>query len=291
MDFAGDVVLVTGAGAGLGRSYALLLAREGARVIVNDLGTAPDGRGIMGDSAQHVVDEITAAGGTAVADSHSIADPDGAQAAVASAVEHFGRIDAVINNAGIVRYGGFQRLTPDDIRAVLGVHLIGSLLVTRAAWKVMQSQRYGRVVFTSSSIGLLGSPGQAAYGGAKGALVGLTRVLATQGAAYGIHVNAVAPMAVTRLNEEIMSGIFGNATAQLSPDAVAPVSAFLVHRRCTLNGEVVSTAGGRVARFAVGTGPTIGGLDAPEAVRDAMDSVRATAPARWWSRPESSSVR
>jgi NAD(P)-dependent dehydrogenase (short-subunit alcohol dehydrogenase family) len=291
MDFAGDVVLVTGAGAGLGRSYALLLAREGARVVVNDLSTAPDGRGIIGGSAQHVVEEITAAGGLAVADTHSIADPDGARAAVASAVEHFGRIDAVINNAGIVRYGGFQRLTPDDIRAVLGVHLIGSLLVTRAAWKVMQEQQYGRVVFTSSSIGLLGSPGQAAYGGAKGALVGLTRVLATQGAAYGIHVNAVAPMAVTRLNEEVMSGIFGSATAQLSPDAVAPVSAFLVHRQCTLNGEVVSTAGGRVARFAVGTGPTISGLDSPEAVRDAMDRVRATAPARWWSRPESCGVR
>jgi NAD(P)-dependent dehydrogenase (short-subunit alcohol dehydrogenase family) len=288
MDFAGDVVLVTGAGAGLGRSYALALGRHGARVVVNDLSTAPDGRDVIGGSAQRVVDEITAMGGEAVADAHSVADPDGAQAAVARAVEQFGRIDAVINNAGIVRYGGFQRLTPDDIRAVLGVHLIGSLLVTRAAWKPLRDQGYGRVVFTSSSIGLLGSPGQAAYGGAKGALVGLTRVLAAEGAVHGIQVNAVAPMAVTRLNEEVMSGIFGSATPQLSPDAVAPVTTFLVHRQCTLNGEVVSAAGGRVARFAIGTGPTIAGLDSPEAVRDAIESVRATEPARWWSQPESS---
>jgi NAD(P)-dependent dehydrogenase (short-subunit alcohol dehydrogenase family) len=286
MDFSGDVVLVTGAGAGLGRSYAHLLARQGARVVVNDLSTAPDGRDLIGGSAQHVVDEIKAAGGEAVADTHSVADPEGARATVAAAVEHFGRIDAVINNAGIVRYGGFQRLTPDDIRSVLGVHLIGSLLVTRAAWKGMADQGYGRVVFTSSSIGLLGSPGQAAYGGAKGALVGLMRVLATEGAGHGIQVNAVAPMAVTRLNEEVMAGIFGSATPHLSPDAVAPVGAFLVHRQCTLNGEVVSTAGGRVARFAVGTGPPVSGLDSPEAVRDSMEAVRATEPARWWSRPE-----
>jgi NAD(P)-dependent dehydrogenase (short-subunit alcohol dehydrogenase family) len=285
VDFAGDVVLVTGSGAGLGRAYAHLLAREGARVVVNDLSSAPDGRSVIGGSAQEVVDEITAAGGIAVADAHSVADPDGARAAVATALDHFGRLDAVINNAGIVRSGGYQRLTPDDIAAVLGVHLIGSLLVTRAAWAPMKDQGYGRVVFTSSSIGLLGSPGQAAYGGAKGALVGLTRVLATEGAAHGIRVNAVAPMAVTRLNEGIMSSMFGSATEQLSPDVVAPATAYLVHGECRLSGEVVSAAGGRVARFAVGTGPLVGDLDSPEALRDAIADVRATSPARWWSPP------
>jgi NAD(P)-dependent dehydrogenase (short-subunit alcohol dehydrogenase family) len=278
VDFAGDVVLVTGGGAGLGRAYAHLLARQGARVVVNDVSSAPDGRSLIGGSAQKVVDEITASGGTAVADAHSVADPDGAH-------EHFGQLQAVINNAGIVRSGSFQRLTPDDVQAVLGVHLIGSILVTRSAWKPMQAQGYGRVIFTSSSIGLLGTPGQAAYAGAKGALVGLTRVLAAQGVGHGIRVNAVAPMAVTRLNEEVMASIFTTATEQLSPEAVAPVTAFLAHRDCTLNGEVLSAAGGRAARFAVGRGPTIGSLDSPEAIRDAMPHLRATEPARWWTPP------
>lgn len=254
MDFAGDVVLVTGSGAGLGRAYAHLLAASGARVVVNDLSTAPDGRGVIGGSAQQVVDEILAAGGEAVADAHSVADAEGATAAVATALEHYGRIDAVINNAGIVRRDYLHRLTPEDIEAVLDVHLIGSILVTRAAWKSMQDQGYGRVVFTSSSIGLLGTPANAAYGGAKGALAGLTRALAAEGVGHGIAVNAVAPMAVTRLNEAVMSSIFGTVTERLSPDIVAPVAAYLVHRECTLNGEVLSAAGGRVA-LCPGNGP------------------------------------
>jgi NAD(P)-dependent dehydrogenase (short-subunit alcohol dehydrogenase family) len=286
LDFAGDVILVTGGGAGLGRAYAHLLAASGARVVVNDLSTAPDGRDIIGGSAQRVVDEIIASGGVAFADEHTVADPDGARAAVATAVERFGHIDAVINNAGIVRSGGFHRLTPDDIRAVLGVHLIGSILVTRAAWPVMKEQGYGRVVFTSSSIGLLGTAANAAYGGAKGALAGLTRVLAAEGVGYGIQVNAVAPMAVTRLNEAVMSTIFGPATEQVTPEAVAPATVFLVHRECALNGEILSAAGGRVARFAVGTGPATAGLRSPEEVRRAFGAVRATQPARWWCEPD-----
>jgi NAD(P)-dependent dehydrogenase (short-subunit alcohol dehydrogenase family) len=276
---------VTGGGAGLGRAYAHLLAQRGARVVVNDVSSAPDGRSLIGGSAQKVVDEITASGGIAVADAHSVADPDGAEAAVATALEHFGQLQAVINNAGIVRSGSFQRLTPDDVQAVLGVHLIGSILVTRSAWKPMRAQGYGRVIFTSSSIGLLGTPGQAAYAGAKGALVGLTRVLAAEGVGHGIRVNAVAPMAVTRLNEEVMASIFTTATEQLSPEAVAPVAAFLAHRDCTLNGEVLSAAGGRAARFAVGRGPTMGSLDSPEAILDAMPHLRATEPAHWWTAP------
>jgi NAD(P)-dependent dehydrogenase (short-subunit alcohol dehydrogenase family) len=285
VDFAGDVVLVTGGGAGLGRAYAHLLAASGARVVVNDLSTAPDGREVIGGSAQRVVDEISATGGEAVADAHSVADPDGARAAVDTALEHYGRIDAVINNAGIVRSGAFHRLTTDDIQTLLGVHLIGSILVTRAAWKAMKDQGYGRVVFTSSSIGLLGTPANAAYGGAKGALAGLTRALAAEGVGLGIAVNAVAPMAVTRLNDAVMSSIFGAATGRVTPDAVAPVTAYLVHRECTLNGEVLSAAGGRVARFAVGSGPAVAGLRSPEDVRDAFGAVRATEPARWWAPP------
>jgi NAD(P)-dependent dehydrogenase (short-subunit alcohol dehydrogenase family) len=285
VEFAGDVVLVTGSGAGLGRAYAHLLAASGARVVVNDLSIAPDGRELIGGSAQRVVDEITALGGEAVADEHSVADRDGARAAVTTALEHFGRIDAVINNAGIVRSGGYHRLTPDDIQAVLNVHLVGSILVTRAAWGAMKDQGYGRVVFTSSSIGLLGTPANAAYGGAKGALAGLTRVLAAEGADHGILVNAVAPMAVTRLNEAVMSTIFGPATDLLTAEIVAPVATFLVHRDCALNGEVLSAAGGRVARFAVGSGPAVSGLRSPEDVRDAFARVRMTQPARWWTAP------
>ncbi len=285
MEFAGDVVLVTGGGAGLGRSYAQLLAGRGARVVVNDVSCAPDGRSAGGGTAQQVVDEITAAGGEAVADVHSVADPEGARAAVACALERYGRIDAVINNAGIVRAAEFHRLVADDFRAVLDVHLLGSLLVTRAAWPAMAAQGYGRVVFTSSSIGLLGSPGQGAYGSAKGALVGLTRALACEGVGHGIRVNAVAPMAVTRLNEAVMSSIFGDATEQMSPDRVAPVTAYLAHRDCAVNGEVLSAAGGRVARFAVGRGPTVAKLDSPEAMRDAIARVRETEPSRWWAEP------
>ena len=150
----------------------------------------------------------------------------------------------------------------------------------------MEDQGYGRVVFTSSSIGLLGTPANAAYGGAKGALAGLTRVLAAEGVGQGIQVNAVAPMAVTRLNEAVMSTIFGPATEKLSPDAVAPATAFLVHRECGLNGEILSAAGERVARFAVGTGPVTAGLKSPEDVRDAFEAVRATEPARWWHEPD-----
>ena len=191
-------------------------------------------------------------------------------AAVEAALEHFGRIDAVINNAGIVRSGGYHRLTTDDIAAVLGVHLIGSILVTRAAWQAMKDQGYGRVVFTSSSIGLLGTPANAAYGGAKGALAGLTRALAAEGAADGILVNTVAPMAVTRLNEAVMSTIFGPATELLTADIVAPVATFLVHRDSALNGEVLDAAGGRVARFALGSGPPVAGLRSPEDVRAAF---------------------
>jgi NAD(P)-dependent dehydrogenase (short-subunit alcohol dehydrogenase family) len=289
VDFAGDVVLVTGAGAGLGRAHARLLARQGARVVVNDLGSAPDGRGVIGDSASLVVEEIRAEGGEAVADAHSVADPAGARAAVQTALTQFGRIDAVINNAGIVRAAGFHRLTPEDFQAVLGVHFTGSLLVTREAWPAMVAQGYGRVIFTSSSIGLLGTPANGAYATAKGALVGLTRRLAATGTSHGIAVNAVAPMAVTRLNEEIMSSIFGAVTGRLSADQVAPVAAYLAHRSCPWNGEVISAAGGRAARFAVGEGPAVAGLSSPEAVGDAIAEIRRSEPARWWAEPVAAS--
>jgi NAD(P)-dependent dehydrogenase (short-subunit alcohol dehydrogenase family) len=290
VDFAGDVVLVTGGGAGLGRSYALELSRRGARVVVNDLGTAPDGRQGNGGSAEQVVDEIRRAGGAAIGDGHSVADAEGAKASVDTALNHYGRLDAVINNAGIVRFGNFGRLSEEDVDAVLGVHFRGSLLVSQAAWAVMAAQGYGRIILTTSSIGLLGSPGQAAYAAAKGALVGLTRLLAAEGPSLGIRVNAVAPMAVTRLNEEVMRSIFGDMASQLSPDRVAPVVAFLAHRDCELNGEILSAAGGRVARFALGSGPPVAGLESPEAIGAAIEAIRATVPSRWWTDPDRAGI-
>lgn len=291
VDFGGDVVLVTGGGAGLGRAHARLLARHGARVVVNDLGTAPDdgaqpdaGSGHAG-AAEQVVDEIAVEGGTAVADTHSVADPAGAAGAVTTALEHFGRIDAVVNNAGIVRRGGLHHLVDHDWQAVLSVHLVGSILVTRAAWPHFRAQGNGRVVMTASSIGLLGAPSSSPYAAAKLALVGLTRRLAAQGAASGTAVNAIAPMGVTRLNAPVMGQIFGSAVDQLSAERVAPVVAWLCHRRCGANGEVVSVAGGRVARFAVGSGPPVDGLDTAEVVAGAIEQLTATAPATWWRQP------
>jgi len=271
---AGRVVLVTGAGAGLGRAYAHLLARQGCRVVVNDLGTSPDGEGASVAAAETAVAEIRAAGGEAVADTHSAADPDGAAAMVARAVDTYGRLDAVVNNAGIVRYGGFHRQGHDDVAAVLDVHVGGSILVTRAAWAELARHGAGRVVFTSSSIGLLGTPGQAAYAVAKTAVVGLTRSLAYEGASLGIAVNAVAPMATTRLNEDVMVEMFGANAVALTPEKVAPVVAYLVAPDCRLSGEVLSVAGGRVARFALGLGPPV-----PVAA-DPGDG-----PYEWWAPP------
>jgi NAD(P)-dependent dehydrogenase (short-subunit alcohol dehydrogenase family) len=186
--------------------------------VVNDLGTSPDGASTAGgqageDRAQQVVDEITAAGGEAVADVHSVADPDGARALVETAVEQFGRLDAVVNNAGIVRRGFVHQVSVADYDFVVGVHLLGSIRVTQAAWEHLRAGGRGRVVFTSSSIGLLGAVSTAPYATSKLALVGLTRLLATAGGASGIRVNAVAPMAVTRLNQPVMEQIWLTATA------------------------------------------------------------------------------
>jgi NAD(P)-dependent dehydrogenase (short-subunit alcohol dehydrogenase family) len=281
-DFSDQVVLVTGAGAGLGRAHARLLGRSGARVVVNDLGTAPYGGGSSAGPAELVVDEIRAEGGEAVADTHSVADPDGAAAAVALAVDTFGRLDAVVNNAGIILHGGFHQQAPDDIEALLRVHLVGSVWITRAAWPIMREQRYGRVVVTSSSIGILGTPGQAAYATAKTGLVGFARALAAEGAPHGIKVNALAPMAVTRLNEEIMTEIFGDTVTQVTPERVSPVVAYLASRDCAVTGEILSAAAGRAARMMIGTGAWQRGLETPEQVRDAMGDMAPTAHARWW---------
>jgi NAD(P)-dependent dehydrogenase (short-subunit alcohol dehydrogenase family) len=270
LGFDGKVAIVTGAGGGLGREHALLLAKRGALVVVNDLGGAVDGSGGSTSPAEQVVEEIKAAGGEATADANSVATPEGGEAIVQTAVDAFGRIDIVVNNAGILRDKAFHNMTDDLVQPVLDVHLRGAFNVTRPAWARMREQGYGRVVNTASSAGILGNFGQASYGAAKMGLVGLTQVLAIEGARYNIKANAISPIARTRMTEEVL----GNLVEFVDPAAVSPVVAWLVHEDCPVSGNVYSVGGGRVARFFVGLTP--GFLDkslTPEAVRDHFDEI------------------
>jgi NAD(P)-dependent dehydrogenase (short-subunit alcohol dehydrogenase family) len=253
LGFDGRVAVVTGAGGGLGRAHALELARRGAAVVVNDIGASLSGESGNGDTdrkspAQHVVDEIVAAGGTAIANQDSIATPEGGKALVDAAVGAFGRLDIVVNNAGILRDKSFHNTMPEQLDPVLAVHLVGAFNVTRPAWVQMREQNYGRVIVTSSSAGLFGNFGQSAYGSAKMGLVGLIKVLAIEGAKYNIKANAIAPMARTRMTE----GLNGDLDSLIGPEKVAPVVAYLAHESCALTGETLSCAAGRVARIFVG---------------------------------------
>jgi NAD(P)-dependent dehydrogenase (short-subunit alcohol dehydrogenase family) len=245
------VALVTGAGNGLGRAHALLLAARGAQVVVNDLGGSVDGAGASAGPAVTVAREIEDAGGVALANTDSVATPEGGRALVVAALEAFGRLDIVVNNAGILRDRAFHNLRPDDLDLVLDVHLRGSFFVTVPAWRVMREAGYGRVVFTSSASGILGNFGQANYGAAKMGVVGMTRVLAIEGGPHGIRVNAIAPMARTRMTD----GLLGDMHDWLDPELVAPVAAWLAHERCSVTGEVFTVGGGRVGRVFVGVTP------------------------------------
>lgn len=250
--FDGRVAVVTGAGHGLGRAYALLLASRGAQVVVNDLGAALDGTGSDESAAEAVAAEIEAAGGTAVACPTDVASEDGAGAIVETALDRFGRVDAVIANAGIVRFTPFPEMTLDSFRRHLDVHVVGSFLVARAAWPHLAAQGYGRIVLATSN-GILGSPGLAAYGAAKGAVLGLMRTLAVEGADVGIKANAVVPWAVTRMVEHARARRRIAAdpleTERLTAEAAAPAVALLAHDACPVSGEAVVSAGGVVARM------------------------------------------
>lgn len=251
VDFTDRVVVVTGAGGGLGRQHALLMAERGAAVVVNDLGGSVDGTGGGSAAADGVVDEIVAKGGAAVAEYSTVATPEGAAAIVGKAIEEFGRIDALVNNAGILRDKAFHNMEVDQIAAVLDVHLRGAFYMTRAAWPYMREQAYGRVVMTSSASGIIGNFGQSNYGAAKMGMVGLVNVLKLEGAKYNIKVNAIAPIAVTRMTEELL-GAFGITADQFGPELVSPAVAYLASEACELSGDVWSVGGGSVSRFFIG---------------------------------------
>lgn len=244
IEFQDRVAVITGAGGGLGRAYALLLASRGASVVVNDLGGSVRGEGSDISSADAVVEEITGAGGTAVADHSSVATPEGGAAIIERATEAFGRIDILISNAGILRDRTLVNMTIDDVRAVLSVHLEGAFHVTMPAFRLMKEQHYGRVVFASSGSGIFGNFGQANYAAAKAGLVGFMNVLKLEGSKYGVLVNAVAPIAHTRMTEEIL----GEMADRFDPESVAPAVAYLVSEANERSGELWSVGGGSVSR-------------------------------------------
>jgi len=247
MRFDGRVAIVTGAGGGLGRSHALELAGRGAKVLVNDLGGSLDGHGASSSAAQRVVDEILSAGGEAAANADSVATPEGGRAIVQAAVDAFGRVDILINNAGILRDKAFHKMDETMIDAVVDVHLKGALFVSQPAFTLMREQGYGRIINTTSASGLFGNFGQANYGAAKAGIAGLTRVLAVEGAGRGVKVNAIAPIASTRMTEDLL----GALATRVTPESVSPLVAYLAHQECTVNGNVYSVAGGRISRIVV----------------------------------------
>jgi NAD(P)-dependent dehydrogenase (short-subunit alcohol dehydrogenase family) len=258
--FDGRVVIVTGGGRGVGRSHALLLASRGAQVVVADYGDSLAGAGASSEPADDVVREIAAAGGNAVACFASVAEEAGAASIVDAALTNFGRIDAVINNAGISDKHPFDKLTVDQCHRMMDVHMFGTLYVTRAAWPHFVKAGYGRVVNTTSE-GMLGTLEQlTSYGAAKGAVLGLTRTLAAEGVAHGIRVNAVAPRARTRMAEEgkgayepgsAVARRYDEVMASLDPELVSPTAAYLAHESCRLNGEALVSGGGNVRRMAI----------------------------------------
>lgn len=219
IDLSGRVAIVTGAGGGLGREHALLLASRGARVVVNDLGGSVNGEGASATAAQKVVDEIHAAGGTAIANGASVTDYAAVEKMVAEAVAEWGQVDILVNNAGILRDRTFAKMNMDDFRTVIDVHLMGAVHCTKAVWDLMKAQGYGRIVMTTSSSGLYGNFGQSNYSAAKLALVGLMQTLALEGAKYGVKVNCLAPTAGTRMLDGLMPEAMLEA---LSPAAVSP---------------------------------------------------------------------
>lgn len=274
IDFKGRVAIVTGAGGGLGREHALALAARGAKVLVNDLGSSRDGSGGSVSAAEGVAAEIRAAGGEALANSASVTDYVAVQAMVQQAMDAWGRVDVLVNNAGILRDKSFAKMELDDFRLVVEVHLMGAVNCTKAVWPHMTAQKYGRIVMTTSSSGLYGNFGQSNYGAAKMALVGLMQTLSLEGAKHGIHVNCLAPTAATRMTEDLMPEAMLRA---LTPQSVVPAMLVLAHESAPSRTILCAGAGSfEAAHITLTPGAWIGtGAQAPEQLAEQLAQVRA----------------
>jgi NAD(P)-dependent dehydrogenase (short-subunit alcohol dehydrogenase family) len=257
--FDGQVAIVTGGGRGLGRLYAMELARRGASVLVNDLGGSSQGDGSDASVANQVVAEIEVEGGVAAASSDSVATPEGGQAIVDSALDKFGRVDIVINNAGIIKFTPFDEVTSEEWRKTLNVHLDGSFHVSQPAFRVMKKQGYGRFVFISSTFGAFGQMGASSYATAKAGLLGLSNVVALEGAAHGIRSNAVLPVGFSRMVTDQETGGLVPPGRQafydaIRPELITPLVIYLASRECTLSHRAIAACAGRYSRVFAGYG-------------------------------------
>ena len=266
--FDGRVAVITGAGGGLGKTYAKMIAARGGSVVVNDLGGAADGTGGGNSMADETVKEIEEAGGKAVANYDSVATPEGGEAIIQTALDNFEKVDIVINNAGILRDKSFAKLEPENLEAVIDVHLKGAFFVSQPAFRAMKENNYGRFLFTASGAGIFGNFGQTNYGAAKMGLVGLSNVLAVEGAKNNVKCNAIAPIAKTRLTEQLLGGM----AEHLDPEYVTPLVAYLVSEQCDVTHEIFDVGAGRYARVCIGMAP---GWTTPEAVVPSPEDIAA----------------
>lgn len=270
--FDDRVAIVTGAGGGLGRQHALALGRRGAKVVVNDFGGGRDGTGGSATPAEQVAAEIIEAGGEAMAAACSVTDVDGVQAMVDAAMAKWGRIDILVNNAGVLRDKTFAKMTLEDFRFVLDVHLMGAVICSKAVWEIMRAQTYGRIAMTTSSSGLYGNFGQSNYGAAKMGLVGLMQTLAIEGAKYDIRVNSLAPTAATRMTEDLGGALDLDA---IRPDLVSPGLLHLVSENAPTRAILCAGAGGfEAAHVTLTQGIFADGSDAAEAVAAEWEHIQ-----------------
>jgi len=272
INFKDRVAIVTGAGGGLGKQHALELGRRGAKVVVNDLGGSVDGSGGSASAAELVAEEICNNGGTAVANSASVTDLDAVQAMVEETMSKWGRIDVLVNNAGILRDKTFSKMTLENWHAVLDVHLTGSLNATKCVWPIMIEQNYGRIVMTTSTSGLFGNFGQSNYAAAKLGLVGFMNTLRFEGAKYNVFTNAIAPIAATRMTVELPG--FEDSSERLAPELVTPAVVFLCSDKAP-NGRIIQAAGGRYysADVRENTGVDLGLGASVEDIEDNIETI------------------